>query len=125
MNKEKFQIYFKTATQFDMVIWAVAGLLLIKWMLGPVTINMSFYRETFGVTFWGFLLYVGAFLAIRLGLLTAYISEKKALLIMFGLCSFFIVFLALVLELRRPAPLQFLLSMAVIGLQTYAYRSEY
>lgn len=123
MNTNDLQNYFKNAALFDKLIWGVAGLLLIKWMLGPVSSYDGFMRLTGGTALWGVLLYAGAFLAIRLGLLKAFVSEKKVLLVLFGIYSFFVLFTAFMLELRN-AQVQFLLSLVVIGLQIYAYRRQ-
>ena len=127
VNRNDLQNYFKNLTLFDKLIWAVAGLLLLKWMLGPVSsydggqYRTVGFRLTGGTALWGVLLYSGAFLAIRLGLLKSFVSDKRALFILFGLCSFFILVTAFVLE-QSNAQVQFLLSLAVVGLQVYAYR---
>lgn len=126
--------YFNNLGKFDKLVLAVVGLLLIKWLLGPVSTfsgsqifkikNTSFgTTNTFytgGVAMWGVLLYAGAFLAIRLGFIQSFFSEKKGLLILFGLCCVWVLFMAFFFELRY-GQLQFLLSLAVIGLQIYAY----
>jgi hypothetical protein len=123
MNKDKLKNYFIHAKYFDKLIWAVAGILLIKWLLGPVSSYNGFFRLTGGTALWAVVLYASLFVAIRLGLLASYVKEKIALLSLFGVYAFFILLTAFMLELRN-AQVQFLLSLAVIGLQAYAYRQN-
>lgn len=118
--------YFNNLTKFDKLVWAVVGLLAIKWVLGPASsfsgshgLNLTFY--TVRVPFWGVLFYAAAFLAIRLGFTKTFISDRKAILILFGLCCVPLLIMVLVVELQN-AQIQFLLSLAVICLQIFAYR---
>lgn len=125
-RKSLLSDYFNNLTKLDKLVWTVVGLLAIKWLLGPASsfsgshgLNLTFY--TFRVPFWAVLFYAVAFLAIRLGFSKAFIGEKKAILILFGLCCVPLLIMILVVELQN-AQVQFLLSLAVICLQIYAYR---
>jgi hypothetical protein len=134
---EPVKAYFKNLTPTDRLIWACAGILLLKWLFGDASVSSGigaprltgFGSASYGavqvdkggVAFWGVVLYSIAVLSIRMGWVKQFVAENKALLVLFCTYGFFLTSLGIFIELRG-SQIQFILSGAVIGIQLIAYK---